>query len=140
MGKGKAKPKPATLASAGMYPMLSKTAVAIGKDTHVPGAFWTGCSEADKKKIYKCIVVEFEAMHTFGAGRKGAGFRVKECTLHVAWLAKRLMARPTARSQKLSMELRCERCGMERRTSFTVQVGTGSCSATHSPGERQIGL
>ena len=45
MGKPKAKAKPATLASAGMYPMLSKTAVAIGKDAHVPGAFWTGCSD-----------------------------------------------------------------------------------------------
>ena len=67
-----------SLAGAGMFPMLSKTGVAIGLFCIVPGAFWERCPESDKDKKYKCIVTEFVGMHTFGGGRKGSGFNCKE--------------------------------------------------------------
>jgi len=64
--------------SLGFYPMLKKTAVAIGKQCSVPGKYWTGCSASDKEKRYLCTVIEFIAVHDFGGGIKGAGFQVKE--------------------------------------------------------------
>ena len=66
------------LTGAGFWPMLSKTAVAVGKYCSVPGKFWDGCPSADKEKRYKCIVVEFLALHDFGGGRKGGAFKLKE--------------------------------------------------------------
>ena len=60
------------LTSAGFRPLLSKTTVAVGKYCSVPGKFWDGCPSADKEKQYKCIVVEFAAMHDFGGGRNAA--------------------------------------------------------------------
>jgi hypothetical protein len=42
------------------------------------GQVWQNCSKHDKEKRYKCIVVEFLAMHDFGDGKKGAVFKVKE--------------------------------------------------------------
>ena len=35
--------KQSSLAGTGMYPMLSKTGVAIGLFSLVPGGFWVGC-------------------------------------------------------------------------------------------------
>ena len=64
--------------SVGFYPMLPKMAKAVGKYTSVPGKYWQNCSRHDKEKRYKCIVVEFLAMHDFGDGKKGAVFKVKE--------------------------------------------------------------
>ena len=58
--------------------MLSKPAIAIGKHASVPGKYWNGCPAADKEKRFMCIVVEFTAMHDFGDGVKGAGFKLKE--------------------------------------------------------------
>ena len=58
--------------------MLPKTAVAIGLFCLVPGHFWHGCPEADKKKQYKCTVLEFIGVHTFEGGRKGSAFKMKE--------------------------------------------------------------
>eukprot|EP00966_Prymnesium_polylepis_P276820 6395712-Prymnesium_polylepis.1 len=75
--KGK-KPSQKGLTGAGFWPMLPKTAVAAGKFCSVPGKFWDGCPSADKEKRYKCIVVEFLAVHDFGGGRKGSAFKVKE--------------------------------------------------------------
>ena len=66
------------LTSAGFWPLLPKTAVAIGKFVSVLGKFWEGCPSADKEKRYKCIVVDFVAVHDFGAGRKGSAFKLKE--------------------------------------------------------------
>ena len=66
------------LTSAGFWPLLPKTAVAIGKFVSVPGKFWDGCPSADKEKQFKCIVVDFIAVHDFGAGRKGSAFSLKE--------------------------------------------------------------
>ena len=73
----KAKPQK-TLASAGFYPMLAKTTVALGKYATPPGSYWQKCPAADKKKRYKCMVVEFVAMHDFDGGVKGAAFKCKE--------------------------------------------------------------
>ena len=58
------------LTGAGFWPMLSKTAVAVGKYCSVPGKFWDGCPSADKETRYKCIVIEFlrPCMMTPGAG------------------------------------------------------------------------
>lgn len=75
--KKKSGSKQGSLTGSGVFPMLSKTSVAVGLSCLVPGGFWVGTPEADKKKQYKCIVVEFVAMHDF-AGRKGAGMRCKE--------------------------------------------------------------
>ena len=69
--------KQASLAGAGVFPMLSKTSVAVGLHCLVPGGFWVGTPESDKKKLYKCIVTDLVAVHDF-AGRKGAGMRCKE--------------------------------------------------------------
>ena len=78
-GKGKQKvTKQVTLARANVLPMLSKPATAIGKECHVPGDFWEKCHEGDKEKIFKCTVLEFDAMHTFDRGIKSAAFEVKE--------------------------------------------------------------
>ena len=83
MGKAKAKAKPkptkqTSLATAGFYPMLPKPATALGKFTSNPGKYWEGCPAADKEKRYKCTVIDFIALHDFGNGIKGAGFKCKE--------------------------------------------------------------
>ena len=62
MGRGKS--KQASLAGTSPYPLLSKTAVAVGKYCLVPGSFWVGCPQADKKKLYKCITTQFDPIHT----------------------------------------------------------------------------
>ena len=67
----KAKGKQPSLAAAGVFPMLSKMSMAIGLFSLVPGSFWEGCPEADKKKKYKCINTEFVAMHTFSCKEMG---------------------------------------------------------------------
>ena len=80
MGKAKSK-APASqraLTSSGFWPMLSKTAVAVGKHASVPGKYWSGCPAADKEKRFMCIVIEFVALHDFGDGVKGSGFKLKE--------------------------------------------------------------
>jgi hypothetical protein len=79
MGKSKAKaPSQRALTSSGFWPVLSKPAVAVGKHASVPGKYWTGCPAADKEKRFMCIVVEFVALHDFGDGVKGCGFKLKE--------------------------------------------------------------
>ena len=80
MGRTKAKKgsKQTALTGSGFWPMLSKPAIAIGKHASVPGKYWNGCPAADKEKRFMCIVVEFTAMHDFGDGVKGAGFKLKE--------------------------------------------------------------
>ena len=56
--KSKSTGKQSSLAGAGMFPMLTKTSVAIGLFCLVPGAFWERCPESDKDKKYKCTVME----------------------------------------------------------------------------------
>ena len=77
MAKGKAG-KQSSLSGAGLYPVLAKTAHAIGKFCEVPGSFWVGCPTADKQKVFRCIVTEFDPIHTFDGGRKGAAMKAKE--------------------------------------------------------------
>ena len=77
MGKAKKGGSQGSLA-ASFYPMLKKTQTAVGKYTSVPGKYWHGCPAADKDKRFMCLVVDFVAMHDFGEGRKGAGFKCKE--------------------------------------------------------------
>ena len=67
-----------SLTNAGFWPMLPKTAVAVGKYASVLGKYWHGCPSADKEKRFMCIVVEFVALHDFGDGVKGASFKLKE--------------------------------------------------------------
>ena len=76
--KAKKGSKQTALTGSGFWPMLSKPAIAIGKHASVPGKYWNGCPAADKEKRFMCIVVEFTAMHDFGDGVKGAGFKMKE--------------------------------------------------------------
>ena len=76
MAKGKGKQVP--LAASGLFPVLAKTAHAIGKYCLVPGSFWMGCPAADKKKLFQCIVTEFDPIHTLHGGRKGAAMKAKE--------------------------------------------------------------
>lgn len=57
------------------YPELKKTAHAIGKFIAVPGSYWDNCPAADKDKMYKCVVIDFVALHDFGT-YKGSGFTV----------------------------------------------------------------
>ncbi|KAL1496134.1 hypothetical protein AB1Y20_014755 [Prymnesium parvum] len=91
MPRGRGRGRENSLLRSNFFPVLSKPNKAIGKYCHVPGSFWEGCAYADKKKIYKCIVVEFEAMHDFGEHGKGAAFRLKEICLTISW-----RRRPTA--------------------------------------------
>ena len=56
--------------------MLKNTSVALGKFVNIPGNYWDKCPEADKEKIYRCIVIEFVTAHDFGAGMRGSGFKV----------------------------------------------------------------
>jgi hypothetical protein len=60
------------------WPMLTKPASAAGKYADVVGNFWDKCPAADKAKIFKCLVVEFRAIHDFGGGNKGPGMLLKE--------------------------------------------------------------
>ena len=76
--QGRKGSKQTALTGSGFWPMLSKPAIAIGKHASVPGKYWNGCPAADKEKRFMCIVVEFTAMHDFGDGVKGAGFKLKE--------------------------------------------------------------
>ena len=77
--KNAAKPKgQQALSNAGFWPMLTKTNAAVGKYCSVPGKFWDRCAAADKEKRYKCIVIDFVAVHDFGDGRKGSAFKLKE--------------------------------------------------------------
>jgi hypothetical protein len=79
MGKTKAKaPKQTALTGSDFWPMLPKPVVAVGKYASVPGKYWDGCPSADKEKRFMCIVIEFVALHDFGDGVKGAGFKLKE--------------------------------------------------------------
>ena len=76
---GAAGGKQKTLAQAGAFPLLAKgTSTALGRYCNVPGKYWAGCAAADKQKIFKCLVVDFIAVHDFGGGVKGAGMHVKE--------------------------------------------------------------
>lgn len=63
--------------SAVAFPLLKKVAVALGKHVHIPGSFWDNCPAADTDKIFKCVVVEFVAVHDFGKGVKSDGFKVR---------------------------------------------------------------
>ena len=75
--KAKKASKQTALTGSGFWPMLSKPTIAIGKHASVPGKYWNGCPAADKEKRFMCIVVEFTAMHDFGDGVKGAGFKLR---------------------------------------------------------------
>ena len=75
--KRSTKPKQGSLLSH-CWPMLTKPASAAGKYADVPGRFWDKCPAADKVKIFKCLTVEFRAIHDFGGGVKGAGMLLKE--------------------------------------------------------------
>ena len=59
------------------WPMLAKPVSAAGKYADVLGKFWDKCPAADKAKIFKCLVIEFKAIHDFG-GVKGAGMLLKD--------------------------------------------------------------
>ena len=77
MGRGtKARKQPSLLQHC--LPMLPKPAAACGKYADVLGKYWDKCPAADKDKIFKCIIVEFKAIHDFGGGVKGAGMLMKE--------------------------------------------------------------
>ena len=65
------------------YPMLKKVGVAIGKYINVPGAYWTDCPRKDKEKTYKCLVVEYIAIHDFGGAFKSSGFKVRAAPLQL---------------------------------------------------------
>ena len=54
-----------------------KPVSAAGKYADVLGKFWDKCPAADKAKIFKCLVIEFKAIHDFG-GVKGAGMLLKD--------------------------------------------------------------
>ena len=60
-------PKPAAkqkaLTSAGFWPMLPKTQIAVGKYASVVGKYWTGCPADDTLKRFLCIVNEFALIH-----------------------------------------------------------------------------
>ncbi|KAL1525346.1 hypothetical protein AB1Y20_020206 [Prymnesium parvum] len=77
-GRGRGGGWQSNLARANFFPLLTKPNKAVGKYCHVPGSYWEGCANADKKKIYKCIVVEFEALHDFGEYGKAPAFKLKE--------------------------------------------------------------
>ena len=67
------------MASAGLLPVLKKPLSAIGKDLHVPGAFWDNCPAADKGKIYVCNIREFNAVHRCpGGAAPWPAFEVQE--------------------------------------------------------------
>jgi hypothetical protein len=56
-----------------------KASRGTGHFMHVPGEFWERCAAADKKKIYKCLVREFEGLHKFAGGvPPSAAFEVQE--------------------------------------------------------------
>ena len=61
VAKKRAPARSTKLTEHNLCPLLNKTATAIGKFCDVPGDHWDGCANADKKKIYKCTVLEFEA-------------------------------------------------------------------------------
>ena len=65
----KAAAKQKALTSAGFWPMLPKTQIAVGKYASVVGKYWTGCPAHDKLKRFLCIVVEFVAV----SGRPWSG-------------------------------------------------------------------
>ena len=78
-GKGKASAKQSSLRAAGLLPTLKKPAEAVGMAIHVPGSFWARCPAADKAKIFKCNVREFDALHKFPGGQPPqAAFEVQE--------------------------------------------------------------
>ena len=78
-GKGKAPAKQSSLRAAGLLPTLKKPAEAIGLVVHTPGEFWEGCAAADRKKLFKCNVRLFEAVHKWPGSRPpGAAFEVQE--------------------------------------------------------------
>ena len=62
------------------YPLLKKSGIAIGKHLHIPGSYWESCPAGDKEKIFKCLIVEFIAVHDFGSF-KSNGYKVCERTL-----------------------------------------------------------
>ena len=62
------------------YPLLKKSAIAIGKHLHIPGSYWESCPAGDKEKIFKCLIVEFIAVHDFGSF-KSNGYKVCERAL-----------------------------------------------------------
>ena len=77
MGRGtKARKQPSLLQHC--LPMLPKPGAACGKYADVLGKYWDKCPAADKARIFKCIIVEFKAIHDFGGGVKGAGMLMKE--------------------------------------------------------------
>ena len=77
-GKKRKRDSGAGLLTASFLPMLKKPASAVGKMAKVPGNYWHGATAAEKLKVFQCTVREFKAIHTFDAGRKGAGFEVQE--------------------------------------------------------------
>ncbi|KAL1499114.1 hypothetical protein AB1Y20_013626 [Prymnesium parvum] len=77
-GRGRGGRQLNTLTAMNIQPLLKRTSEALGKYISVPGRYWDGCAAADKNKIYKCIVVEFAALHDFGRGGKRPAFLVKE--------------------------------------------------------------
>ena len=78
MGKSSAKKAPGKQQCVQYFSLLAKPASAAGEFVDTLGSFWDKCPADDKAKIFKCLVVEFRAIHDFGAGRKGAGMLVKE--------------------------------------------------------------
>merc|ERR1711988_528418 len=62
MGKRTHQPK---LVSVGMLPDIKAKESVIGKKINVVGSFWSGCSAADKKKVFPCTVLQYSAMHKF---------------------------------------------------------------------------
>ena len=74
----RSKAKQSSLAAGNILPVLKKPSQAVGLYCQVPGSFWEGCPASDAKKVFKCVVVEFEAVHTFDGGRKGPAFIMKE--------------------------------------------------------------
>ena len=82
-GKGtKTKMHQVQLMSTGItvHPHLPKPISAVGKTMDVPGNHWgANCPNGQRDKIFKCIIIEYDAHHTFrGNTGPGQGFKLHE--------------------------------------------------------------
>ena len=79
-GKGKA--STAQQLKLQQFPLLKNPLEPIGKSISVDGGYWMGNQSAEEKgTMYKCVVRDFEAIHTFGHGPsadKGAAYELQE--------------------------------------------------------------
>ena len=60
------------------YPMLKKPMEAIGETIGVPGNFWDKCPDADKERLFKCIIKDYSIAHKFPVGPPCSAFEMQE--------------------------------------------------------------